>query len=80
MISLAVIFSRWCFMSRWKRCKVEGCFGIAIWRGLCDAHKSRMLRRGRLDEDVPIRRRLARVVPARLKEMMHDSNTGQRAS
>src|SRR4029077_1634795 len=44
-------------MSRWKKCKVDGCQNVARHKGgICDSHFSRLKRTGRLDEHIPIRR------------------------
>jgi len=42
-------------MSRWKKCKVDGCRNVASNKGYCFAHHTRLKRTGRLDEHIPIR-------------------------
>jgi len=41
-------------MSHWHKCRVATCIRPARYRGLCDAHWSRLKKIGRLNEEVPI--------------------------
>lgn len=41
-------------MSHWTKCSVATCIRPSRYRGLCDAHWSRLKTGGKLQEDVPI--------------------------